>query len=160
DCLYLSSAMAVLLCQRHEKPVLVSQNIGLIRYAFPPLTWIERAAYATLGHAVLRHASHVVLATPTAAAHVRTLFPAGGLRGASLPRRRPAARGTGSDGLRPARTACRGQALCRRARHRGGVRGGTAVRRCDGETAPRRPGGRRPRARATSPRLRSGALGA
>ena len=83
DCLYLSSAMAVLLCKRHDKPVLVSQNIGLIRYAFPPLTWIERAAYATLGHAVLRHASHVVLATPTAAAHVRTLFPAGGLRGAS-----------------------------------------------------------------------------
>src|SRR5204862_5709805 len=75
--------MAVLLCQRHEKPVLVSQNIGLIRYAFPPLTWIERAAYATLGHAVLRNAAHVVLATPTAAAHVRTLFAAGGLRGAS-----------------------------------------------------------------------------
>src|SRR5207247_3734952 len=82
DCLYLSSAMAVMLSKRHDKPVLVSQNIGLIRYAFPPLNWIERAAYATLGHAVLRHASHVVLATPTAAAHVRTLFP-DGLQGAS-----------------------------------------------------------------------------
>ena len=82
DCLYLSSAMAVMLSKRHDKPVLVSQNIGLIRYAFPPLNWIERVAYATLGHAVLRHASHVVLATPTAVAHVRTLFP-DGLQGAS-----------------------------------------------------------------------------
>src|SRR5438876_624779 len=82
DCLYLSSAMAVMLSKRHDKPVLVSQNIGLIRYAFAPLNWIERAAYATLGRAVLRHASHVVLATPTAAAHVRTLFP-DGLQGAS-----------------------------------------------------------------------------
>src|SRR5437660_1531702 len=82
DCLYLSSAMAVMLSKRHDKPVLVSQNIGLIRYAFPPLNWIERVAYATLGRAVLRHASHVVLATPTAVAHVRTLFP-DGLQGAS-----------------------------------------------------------------------------
>src|SRR2546430_239255 len=38
DCLYLSSAMAVLLCQRHGKPVLVSPTFGLSRYAFPPLT--------------------------------------------------------------------------------------------------------------------------
>jgi len=44
DCLYLSSAMAVMLSKRHDKPVLVSQNIGLIRYAFPPLNWIERVA--------------------------------------------------------------------------------------------------------------------
>lgn len=73
ECLYLSSAMAVLLARRHGKPVVVSQNIGFVHYRFPPLNWIERAAYTTLGAGVLRHASHVVLATPTAAGYVAEL---------------------------------------------------------------------------------------
>jgi glycosyltransferase involved in cell wall biosynthesis len=73
ECLYLSSAMAVLLARRQGKPVVVSQNIGFVQYRFPPLNWIERAAYTTLGASVLRHASHVVLATPTAARYVSEL---------------------------------------------------------------------------------------
>src|SRR5438309_2202971 len=103
DCLYLSSAMAVMLSKRHDKPVLVSQNIGLIRYAFPPLNWIERVAYATLGHAVLRH----VAPHGRCASDARVL-PCRGLRFPPLSRRGPAAGGTGSDGLRPSRRDCRG----------------------------------------------------
>jgi glycosyltransferase involved in cell wall biosynthesis len=83
ECLYLSSALATALARRHGKPVVVSQNIGFVEYGFPPLNWIERAAYATLGRAVLRRASHVVLATPAAVAHAGVLFP-GGLRRASV----------------------------------------------------------------------------
>ncbi len=85
ECLYVSSAIAVILAKRHGKPVVVSQNIGLVRYAFSPLNWIQRAAHATLGRAVLRHASYVVLATPTAAAHVNALFPGGLPRVSTFP---------------------------------------------------------------------------
>ncbi len=85
ECLYVSSAIAVILAERHGKPVVVSQNVGLVRYAFPPLNWIQGAAHATLGRAVLRHASHVVLATPAAAAHVNMLFPGGLPRVSAFP---------------------------------------------------------------------------
>jgi glycosyltransferase involved in cell wall biosynthesis len=77
DCLYLSSAMAVILAKRHGKPVVISQNVGFIPYRSPLLNGIERVAYATFGRLLLRHASHVVLATPTATGHVNTLFPQG-----------------------------------------------------------------------------------
>lgn len=85
ECLYSSSAIAVLLARRYGKPVVLSQNVGFIRYRFPVLNWVERAAYATLGRAVLRHASHVVLATPTAAAYVDTLFKDGLSRTSTFP---------------------------------------------------------------------------
>jgi glycosyltransferase involved in cell wall biosynthesis len=73
ECLYLTSAMAVLSARRHGKPVVVSQNVGFVQYRFRPLNWLQRAAYVTLGVSVLRHASHVVLATPTAADYVASL---------------------------------------------------------------------------------------
>jgi glycosyltransferase involved in cell wall biosynthesis len=73
DCLYTSSALAVAAARRHRKPVIVSQNVGFIRYRFPPLNWVESAAYRTLGRAVLRGATHVVLATPTAESFVAAL---------------------------------------------------------------------------------------
>ena len=85
ECLYLSSAIAVILARRHGKPVVVSQNVGLVRYAFSPLNWIQRAAHATLGRAVLRHASYVVLATPAAAVQVNALFPGGLPRVSTFP---------------------------------------------------------------------------
>lgn len=77
DCLYISSALAVILAKRHTKPVIISQNIGFVRYRAPLLNGIERIAYATVGHPLLRRASHVVLATPTAAAYVNSVFPGG-----------------------------------------------------------------------------------
>jgi glycosyltransferase involved in cell wall biosynthesis len=85
ECLYSTSAIAVLLARRHRKPVVLTQNVGFIPYRFAPLNWIEAAAYATLGRAVLRRASHVVLATPTAAAYVATLFPEGAPRTSTYP---------------------------------------------------------------------------
>jgi glycosyltransferase involved in cell wall biosynthesis len=74
DCLYLSSALAVTLAKRHDKPVIISQNVGFIQYRAPLLNCLERIAYGVLGRPLLRHASHVVLATPTADAYVSSLF--------------------------------------------------------------------------------------
>jgi len=73
ECLYLTSAIAVVLARRYGKPVVVSQNVGFVQYRFRPLNWLQRAAYVTLGASVLRHASHVVLATPTAAGYIAAL---------------------------------------------------------------------------------------
>lgn len=73
ECLYITSAMAVFLAGRYGKPVVVSQNVGFVQYRFRPLNWLQRAAYVTLGAGVLRHASHVVLATPTAAGYIAAL---------------------------------------------------------------------------------------
>jgi len=74
ECLYLTSAMAVSAARRLGTPVVVTQNVGFIAYRFPPLNWVERAAWATLGRSVIGRASHVVLATPTAEAYVRELL--------------------------------------------------------------------------------------
>jgi len=74
ECLYTSSALAVAAARCHRKPVIVSQNVGFIRYRFAPLNWIEDAAYRTLGKAVLNGATHVVLATPTAELFVAELY--------------------------------------------------------------------------------------
>lgn len=74
ECLYVSSAMAVRAAARHRTPVLLSQNIGFIRYRFPPFNWAEHVAYRTLGRAVLRRVGHLVLATPSAEAYVDALL--------------------------------------------------------------------------------------
>lgn len=74
ECLYVSSAMAVAAARGPGTPVLLSQNVGFIPYRFPLFNWAERAAYATLGRAVLRRSSHLVLATPPAEACVDSLL--------------------------------------------------------------------------------------
>ena len=74
ECLYVPCAMAVAAARRHGTPVLLSQNVGFIRYRIPLVNWVERVAYATLGRAVLRSAAHVILATPPAEAHVESLL--------------------------------------------------------------------------------------
>ena len=74
DCLYPGSAVAVMLARRAGKPVLLSQHVGFVRYRSPVLNWTQHAAYATLGRAVLRHVSWLVLATPTAVNHVAALL--------------------------------------------------------------------------------------
>src|SRR6266542_824164 len=53
DCLYLSSALAVILAKRHGKPVIISQNVGFIQYRVPLLNGIERIAYGALGRPLL-----------------------------------------------------------------------------------------------------------
>jgi glycosyltransferase involved in cell wall biosynthesis len=83
ECLYVTSAMAVAAARRLGKPVILTQNVGFITYRLPPLNWVEKVAYATLGRAVLRRVSHLVLATPTAEHYVRDLL--GGLLDAARP---------------------------------------------------------------------------
>jgi len=74
ECLYVSSAMALRAARGRDVPVLLSQNVGFIQYRLPVVNWVERAAYATLGRAVLRGASHLVLATPPAETWVQSLL--------------------------------------------------------------------------------------
>ena len=74
DCLYPGSALAVMLARRARKPVLLSQHVGFIQYRTPWLNWAESLAYASIGRAVLRRVSWVVLATPGAADHVSALL--------------------------------------------------------------------------------------
>ena len=74
DCVYPSSAVAVALARRAGKPILLTQHVGIRYPMLPVLKWVERAAYATLGRAVLRSASHVVVATPAAARHITALL--------------------------------------------------------------------------------------
>jgi glycosyltransferase involved in cell wall biosynthesis len=73
DCLYPSSAVTVMLARRARKPVALSQHVGFVRYRRRWLNWAESVAYASMGRAVLRRVSWIVLATPAAADHVSTL---------------------------------------------------------------------------------------
>lgn len=59
DCLYPSSAAALLLARRHGKPFILTQHIGSVPYA-KPLDLIQSVAYRTLGRAVLEGADKVV----------------------------------------------------------------------------------------------------
>jgi glycosyltransferase involved in cell wall biosynthesis len=74
ECLYIPCAMAVAAAGRAGKPVLLSQNVGFVRYRLPLFNWMEQAAYATLGRSVLRRCSHLILATPAAEAYVDSLL--------------------------------------------------------------------------------------
>jgi len=85
DCLYLGSAIAVFGARRIEKPVALSQHIGFVSYASPWLNLLERAAYRTLGRAVLRSASRVVFCTPTAEEFVTALFRGRPVRATAIP---------------------------------------------------------------------------
>jgi rhamnosyl/mannosyltransferase len=74
DCLYPGSALAVFLANRRQRPVLLTQHIGFVPYRSPVLMWIQSAAYLTLGRAVLRAATRVVLETASAEAIGRRLL--------------------------------------------------------------------------------------
>ena len=74
DCLYLGSALTVLLARRWRKPVLLSQHIGFVRYRSAVLNAVEAFAYQTLGRAVLRGASHLAFCTPAAEEFVTALL--------------------------------------------------------------------------------------
>ncbi|HXF94994.1 MAG TPA: glycosyltransferase family 4 protein [Gemmatimonadales bacterium] len=83
DCIYVSSAVATLCARRTGKPVLLTQHKGWTPYPQRWLNAIQVAAYATLGKAVLKRASHLAVAGPSAAALVNDL-----LRSRSPPRTR------------------------------------------------------------------------
>lgn len=74
DCLYLGSALTVLLARRARAPVLLSQHIGFIEYRAALLRLIEHAAYHALGSAVLKRADHIVFCTPAAEEFVGSLL--------------------------------------------------------------------------------------
>lgn len=97
ECLYVSSGLAVAVARACRRPVLLSQNVGFIPYESAVVRAIEHLAYQTLGRAVLRGSTHVVLATPTAEAWVR------GMYGGTLPRWTSVFPiGIDTDALRPA----------------------------------------------------------
>jgi glycosyltransferase involved in cell wall biosynthesis len=75
DCLYPSSAAAVLIAKRLRKPVVVTQHIAMVPYRFP-LELVLAGAYRTLGRFVLESASRVVAYT----AHVPPFFRLIGVR--------------------------------------------------------------------------------
>jgi glycosyltransferase involved in cell wall biosynthesis len=66
DCLYLGSALAVVLARRARRPVVLSQHIGFVRFRTAALNGIEHLAYRTLGRFVLHRASRLVFCTPGA----------------------------------------------------------------------------------------------
>lgn len=74
ECLYMGSALAVLLARRARKPVILTQHVGFVRYPSPLLNRLESFAYHTVGWAVLRGASHVVCCTPAAEQFVAQLL--------------------------------------------------------------------------------------
>jgi D-inositol-3-phosphate glycosyltransferase len=75
DCLYMGSFLAAVMARRSKKPLVVSQHIGFVEYPSAILNSVERTAYATIGRAVLRSASHIVFCTPAAGEFVRALLP-------------------------------------------------------------------------------------
>ena len=104
ECLYVSSAMAVARARGYRRPVVLSQNIGFVWYRWRAVRWIESLAYATLGRSVLRRASHVVLATPTAEAYVDRLLGGRPANASAFPI------GVDTERFRPAPPAERGRA--------------------------------------------------
>lgn len=74
EALYVTSALALAVARRANKPALLVQNVGFIPYASRVVSAVERLAWATLGRWALRTAGHVVLATPTADRFVRDLM--------------------------------------------------------------------------------------
>jgi glycosyltransferase involved in cell wall biosynthesis len=79
EALYIPSVMALAAAEREHKPLILCQNVGSIPYDSRALRAVQSLAWATLGKAVLRRATTVVLATPTADRFVRSLM------GARLP---------------------------------------------------------------------------
>ncbi len=74
DCLYLGSALTLILARHLKKPVMLSQHIGMVEYASAFLNILARLAYRTLGRAVLNAATCVVFCTPTAEEFGRRLL--------------------------------------------------------------------------------------
>jgi glycosyltransferase involved in cell wall biosynthesis len=75
DCLYIGSTAAAITVRRSNKPMVLSQHIGLVRYSARILTAVQQLAYRTIGVAVLKRATRVVCCTPSAASFVATLLP-------------------------------------------------------------------------------------
>jgi len=66
DCLYLGSILSVYLGERFNKPVILTQHIGFVDYHHKFINLIESSAYKIIGKKVLRGATSIVLATPSA----------------------------------------------------------------------------------------------
>lgn len=75
DCLYPSSAAALLLARRFGKPFVLTQHIATVPYGMP-LDAIQALAYRTLGRAIIEGASRVVAYS----AHVPPYFRSLGVR--------------------------------------------------------------------------------
>jgi len=85
DCLYLSSALAVLFARRLKKPIILSQHIGFVSYPSIIFNGLERIAYFTLGRSVLRGVTHVAFCTPAAQEFVTELLRLTPVSGSLIP---------------------------------------------------------------------------
>jgi D-inositol-3-phosphate glycosyltransferase len=74
DCQYPGSALAIRLARRLGRPSILTQHVGFKDYRNGAVNALQRVVYATMGRAILRSATHIVLATPPAEAHVRALL--------------------------------------------------------------------------------------
>lgn len=74
DCLYCGSALALILARHLQKPTLLSQHIGMVKYPSLFLNLLAKLAYQTLGRAVLNAATCVVFCTPSAEEFGRRLL--------------------------------------------------------------------------------------
>ena len=72
DCLYPSSAAAMLMARHLRKPVVVTQHIARVPYAFP-LDTLQDLAYRSLGRWVLESASRVVAVSAHVPGHFAAL---------------------------------------------------------------------------------------
>lgn len=70
DCLYPGSLAAVCLARRRGTPTLLTQHIGVVRYRSRLLSALAAAAYHVVGRAVIRRASAIVMATPSAESQI------------------------------------------------------------------------------------------
>ncbi|HSB10355.1 MAG TPA: glycosyltransferase family 4 protein [Blastocatellia bacterium] len=66
DSLYAGTAVSVRMARNANKPILLSQHIGFVRYPSAVLNAVEHIANKTLGRAMLRSATHVVFCTSAA----------------------------------------------------------------------------------------------
>ncbi|CAG0968041.1 Putative teichuronic acid biosynthesis glycosyltransferase TuaC [Anaerolineales bacterium] len=60
DCLYAASLIAFIASRLYNKPLLVTQHVGLVPYAETYKNILQQLAYYTLGRLVLEHAERVV----------------------------------------------------------------------------------------------------
>lgn len=64
DCLYLANTMAFLAARLYQKPVVVTQHIGLVPYPQKYKTALQRLAYDTLGRLILESAQQLIFISP------------------------------------------------------------------------------------------------
>ena len=75
DCLYQTSAIAVIAASLQHKRVLVTQHVGIVPYRQRALRIAQQAAYRSLGRVVLGRADHITFVSRAVAGWFSTFVP-------------------------------------------------------------------------------------